>query len=139
MGFFAGVPAVLEAADAAVPRYGIEDEGFVGFGLVTAGVEVLRAAPLVGLEGGAPSFRWALTCVFSMVPEALRLSALFSDAPFTGVAGREVGFVAGFCAGLGGATAAADRWTGEGAEGGGALVGSICEMRSLKRLMRGNR
>ena len=104
--------------------------GLDAFGFVTAGVEALRTGPLGGLEVGAPSLRGALTCVFSIVPEALRLRAVFSGAPFAGVVGREVGFCAGLGAGLGETTV--DRWTGEGAEGAGALVGSICEMRSLK-------
>lgn len=71
------------------------------FDFVTAVVEALRAGPLGGFEGGAPSLRGALTCEFSMVPDALRLRAVVSDAPFAGVVGREAGFCAGFGTGLG--------------------------------------
>jgi hypothetical protein len=83
--------AVLEAAGAAVPRYGTAVVGAAEVGLDVAGDDAARIAPSGCDDRTTASFLCILTCPFSTGPEALRLSCGVCDAPFAPPAGRGAG------------------------------------------------
>jgi hypothetical protein len=113
--------AVLEAAGAAVPRYGTAVVGAAWVGLDVAGDDVARTAPS-GCDGRpTASFLCILACPLSTGPDALRFNCGVWDAPITPPTGRDAGLGAPAVGACLGAIA-----------GGFRFAGSIIDMMSLR-------